>query len=139
MGRSCYLRIDLMYEYAYLRLAVRTVSIFSQQELIPLNSPLSSKQESSMPSSHCSFCFQSVAISSFSRRQSLKLNLQLLEMTLCSCLSSTLASVRPSYESISLRSVKMSEESQIPAQRSGFAFLGHTPPPVSTLTYLLSV
>ena len=33
----------------------------------------------------------------------------------------------------------MSEEAQIPAQRSGFAFLGHTPPPVSTLTYLLSV
>lgn len=33
----------------------------------------------------------------------------------------------------------MSEEAQIPVQRSGFAFLGHTPPPVSTLTYLLSV
>lgn len=33
----------------------------------------------------------------------------------------------------------MSEEVQIPAQRSDFAFLGHTPPPVSILTYLLSV
>lgn len=60
-------------------------------------------------------------------------------MTLCGCSSALPASARPSHESVSLRSVKMSEEAQIPAQRSGFAFLGHTPPPVSTLTYLLSV
>lgn len=60
-------------------------------------------------------------------------------MTLCGCLSTLLGSARPSQDSVSLRSVKMSEEAQIPGQRSDFAFLGHTPPPVSTLTYLLSV
>lgn len=42
-------------------------------------------------------------------------------------------------ECISLRRVKMSEEARIPAYRSGFAFLGHTPLTVSTLTCLLSV
>ena len=64
---------------------------------------------------------------------------QLLKMTLCSCLSTLPGTARPSYESVSLRRVKMSEEARIPAQRSGFAFQGHTPQPVSTLTYLLSV
>ena len=42
------------------------------------------------------------------------------------------------WERISQRRVKMSVEAQIPPQRSGFAFLGHTPPPVSKLAYLLS-
>lgn len=64
---------------------------------------------------------------------------ELSETTLCSCLSTQLGSTRRSRNSVSLKSVKMSEEAQIPAWRSGFAFLGHTPAPVSTLTYLLSV
>lgn len=66
-------------------------------------------------------------------------NPELSEMTLCSRLSAWLGSARPSRDGVSLKSVKMSEEAEIPAHGSGFAFLGHTPAPVSTLTYLLSV